>query len=196
MKRLILFFSLLASLALNGLAQEVKLVPSADNDGRMDTVVVSTLSDVEEDDAEEESIVRYEGYNGSSLNEGTTIALVAIIMIFGLPIFVLLLALWFRYKNKQAKYRLAAEALAQGREIPKEFYKEESAKGQNSEVLGKGIRNICLGIGLGVFLWMMTDEEGIAAIGFLIFCMGVGQVITAYATRPQNNDKDRDLERR
>ena len=36
----------------------------------------------------------------------------------------------------------------------------------------KGIKNIFLGIGLGVFLWVLTEEEGLAAIGFLIFCMG------------------------
>ena len=42
----------------------------------------------------------------------------------------------------------------------------------------KGIKNIFLGIGLGVFLWVLTEEEGLAAIGFLIFCMGLGQVLT------------------
>ena len=32
----------------------------------------------------------------------------------------------------------------------------------------------------------LTEEEAIAAIGFLIFCMGVGKIIIAYATRPSN----------
>ena len=47
-----------------------------------------------------------------------------------------------------------------------------------------------LGIGLGVFLWVLTEEEGLAAIGFLIFCMGLGQVLIAYTTTPHKKKKD------
>ena len=54
----------------------------------------------------------------------------------------------------------------------------------------KGIKNIFLGIGLGVFLWVLTEEEGLAAIGFLIFCMGLGQVLIAYTTTPHKKKKD------
>ena len=51
----------------------------------------------------------------------------------------------------------------------------------------KGITHIFLGIGLGVFLWVMTGVKGLAAIGFLIFCMGIGQVLIAYTTSPRDN---------
>ena len=44
----------------------------------------------------------------------------------------------------------------------------------------------------------VTEEKGIAAIGFLIFCIGMGQVVIAYATRPKGNDthSDTDIEKR
>ena len=42
----------------------------------------------------------------------------------------------------------------------------------------------------GVFLWVLTEEEGLAAIGFLIFCMGLGQVLIAYTTTPHKKKKD------
>lgn len=112
------------------------------------------------------------------------VAALAIIMVFGLPIFIVALVLYFAYKNKQAKYKLASEALASGKEIPPHLFKN-NADTNNEDILRKGIKNIFLGIGLGVFLWVLTYEGGIATIGFLIFCIGLGQVVTAYATRPK-----------
>ena len=122
------------------------------------------------------------------------IAALGIIMVFGLPIFIVALVLYFGYKNKQAKYKLASEALAAGKEIPQELFRGNVRK-DNDDTLRKGIKNVFLGIGIGVFLWVLTSEEGIAAIGFLIFCIGLGQVVTAYATRPKETNTSTDIEK-
>lgn len=122
------------------------------------------------------------------------IAALGIIMVFGLPIFIVALVLYFGYKNKQAKYKLASEALAAGKEIPQELFRG-NVKKDNDDILRKGIKNVFLGIGIGVFLWVLTSEEGIAAIGFLIFCIGLGQVVTAYATRPKETNTSTDIEK-
>ena len=122
------------------------------------------------------------------------IAALSIIMVFGLPIFIVALVLYFGYKNKQAKYKLASEALAAGKEIPENLFKANPKK-ENNDTLTKGIKNVFLGIGIGVFLWVLTSEEGIAAIGFLIFCIGLGQVVTAYATRPKETNTSTDIEK-
>ena len=130
---------------------------------------------------------------GGSIDEEHITAL-AIIMIFGLPVFIVALVLYFAYKNKQAKYKLASEALAAGKEIPENLFKGNPKK-ENNDTLTKGIKNVFLGIGLGVFLWVLTSTEGIAAIGFLIFCIGLGQVVTAYATRPKETNTSTDIEK-
>ena len=122
------------------------------------------------------------------------IAALGIIMVFGLPIFIVALVLYFGYKNKQAKYKLASEALAAGKEIPQELFRG-NVKKDNDDILRKGIKNVFLGIGIGVFLWVLTSEEGIAAIGFLIFCIGLGQVVTAYVTRPKETNTSTDIEK-
>ena len=122
------------------------------------------------------------------------IAALGIIMVFGLPIFIVALVLYFGYKNKQAKYKLASEALAAGKEIPQELFRG-NVKKDNDDILRKGIKNVFLGIGIGVFLWVLTSEEGIAAIGFLIFCIGLGQVVTVYATRPKETNTSTDIEK-
>lgn len=119
------------------------------------------------------------------------IGLIAIIMAFGLPVFIIFSILLFKYLNRRAKYRLASEAIAVGEALPKGLFdSDQSELDNNSRTLTKGIKNICLGIGLGVFLWFLTYEEGITSIGFLIFCMGVGQVIIAYVTRPSNRQEN------
>ena len=184
MRRLILFFTLLTGCILNGIANE-----SLKDSTCSDSVFISQMVDADEVDAEEEQMkfLSNNQYQVSFPDE--IIPIVAISVGCGVPLFIVIAFLWFRYKNKQAKYRLAAQAIASGQEIPKDLFKDGySSNSQNNEVLSKGIKNTCLGIGLGVFLWMLTEEEGIAAIGFLIFCMGIGQVVIAYATRPKGTD--------
>lgn len=152
----------------------------------MDTVVISDLQDVNED---QNAAMHDISSDFGDWNSGppTSVAIVALIICCGLPFFIVAIVLWFRYKNKQAKYKLAAEALAAGRTIPAELFNDPEEQG--NAVMTKGIKNIFLGIGLGVFLWVLTEEEGLAAIGFLIFCMGLGQVLIAYTTTPHKKKK-------
>lgn len=187
MKQLLLLFTFLMGTCLSTWGENMKLVQSAGDSTRMDTVVVSTLQDSDDDSDESgmTSVTASHFYDDDDDWEVSknTVGLVAIIICCGLPFFVVSLALWFRYKNRQAKYKLAAEALAAGQSIPQELFKDPKA--QNDQTLSKGIKNIFLGIGLGVFLWTLTGNGGLAAIGFLIFCMGLGQVLIAYATAPR-----------
>lgn len=187
MKRTIFFLTLLFSLCLN--AQDIQVNDTT----QADTLTLTTLSDTDDWEQEDANIPMY-GNSHPLNNMEDFVAIIAIIMVFGMPVFIVALVLYFRYKNRQARYRLASEALAQGKEIPQEFYGKEKPE-QSQEVLVKGIKNIFLGIGLGVFLWVLTEEGGIAVIGFLIFCIGMGQVVIAYATRPKDNHPH-DIERR
>ena len=173
MKQLLFILTLLIGTCFATHAKTIKLVPSALDSTRMDTVVISDLQDVDED---QNAAMHDISSDFGDWNSGppTSVAIVALIICCGLPFFIVAIVLWFRYKNKQAKYKLAAEALAAGR----------------NAVMTKGIKNIFLGIGLGVFLWVLTEEEGLAAIGFLIFCMGLGQVLIAYTTTPHKKKKD------
>lgn len=189
MKQLLLILALLMGYCIAAHAETIKLVPSSADSTQMDTVVVSSLQDAEDDVTEAYATHISTPFGDDFLDSSvTTIALVSIIICCGLPLFIVAIVLWFRYKNKQAKYKLAAEALAAGQTIPKELFNESEE--QSRSVLSKGIKNIFLGIGLGVFFWILTRKEGLAAIGFLIFCMGLGQVLIAYTTRPRTKKED------
>lgn len=169
-------------------AQQIQLVPSADDSSRMDTIVFSEPGDADAATAEY-PVHSYSLFADGVSDESTaaTLVIIFLIIICGLPLFIVIITLWFSYKNKQAKYKLAAEALAAGQSIPKELFSESDP---SQKILSKGIKNLFLGIGLGVFLWVMTGQAGLAAIGFLIFCMGLGQVLIAYTTRRKKEDKE------
>lgn len=189
MKRLIFILALLTGFCLHGTAESTPKDTSA-----TDATVVSQL--VDEEAAEEEMSVKLFSGNQHSVEiDENWVAVIAIIMGCGLPLFIVIAILWFKYKNKQAKYRLASQAIASGKEIPQELFEADySSPSQNNDILSKGIKNVCLGIGLTVFLWMLTEVKGVAAVGFLIFCMGVGQILIAYATRerkPNSSSPDK-----
>ncbi len=115
---------------------------------------------------------------------------IVLLLLFSSPIVITALILGFRHKNKKAKYQIISEALAAGKELPKEFFVEASKNTDTKVVLSKGIKNACLGIGLAIMLWFITEEMGIASIGILEFFIGIGQVITAYATREKEENKN------
>ena len=92
--------------------------------------------------------------------------------------------------NPDGWTKAIAPALAAGKDLPKEFFVEPSKNSDPTAVLSKGIKNACLGIGLAIMIWFMTEEMGIASIGILIFFIGIGQVITAYATREKEESKN------
>ena len=190
MKQLILLFAFLTSFSMQSFGQ---IPQSADSDTLNGTTVVSTIDDPDDYWTEEEQMSKGGEFLFNQMEDMTKAALIipvlGIIMIFGLPILIVALMLYFSHKNKQAKYKLAAEALAAGKEVPKELFEENLASPkQNNETLTKGIQNICLGLGLGVFLWLLTNVAAIAAIGFIIFCKGVGEVIIAYTTRSSEKE--------
>ena len=111
-------------------------------------------------------------FHNVSAGGGILVAIIAIIAVFGFPVFILFVIFFFRYKNRKARYRLAEQALAAGQPLT--------------------------GIGLFIFLWAITGEFGIGAIGLLVTFMGIGQWIIgskqqtqdANATRMYTGNKD------
>ena len=121
-----------------------------------------------------------------SLVSGSIIAITAIILIFGFPIFIIFIIFYYRNKNRTAKYRLMEQALAAGQPLPAEFFKGMEPK----STLNKGIKNIFLGIGLFIMLWGLTGEFGLGCIGLLIMFTGIGQVTIHYLNQPKNDSKE------
>lgn len=120
---------------------------------------------------------------GNAVGGGILVAIIAIVMVFGSPVFILFVIFFFRYKNRKARYRLAEQAIAAGRPLPDNFLKDIKAVNPRSQ----GIKNTFTGIGLFVFLWGITGEFSIGTIGLLVMFMGLGQWLIGSTQKKETN---------
>lgn len=109
------------------------------------------------------------------------VPLFAIVFGSAMPILIVFFIFYFRQKNRQAKYKLAEQALANGQPLPEGLFQ---AADTPNNIRVKGIKNICLGLGLFIFLWALCDDFSIGCIGLLILLMGVGQLVIYYTQPP------------
>lgn len=124
-------------------------------------------------------------------NMAVLIVLIVFGSIFGLPAIIIFLVFYFRHREKKRRYALAEQAIAAGQPIPEGLMGggayvpsgDGSPEGDDKRRLellrNKGIRNIGVGIGLIILLWMLVDMS-IASIGALVMCIGISQVVTYY----------------
>lgn len=145
-----------------------------------DTLSITTYEENSTADKKEENSRSYEAKIGwefdNPSHRETLISIVAIVAVFVCPLLLIFIIFYFRYKNRKQKYRLIEQALASGQPLPEHLFNEKAA----TDIRSKGIKNICLGIGLSIFLWALTDEFSLACIGILIMFTGIGQVIIFY----------------
>ena len=127
--------------------------------------------------------IDWSGFDLGSRTSETVIAVTAIVFVFGLPLLIIFVIFFFRYKNRKAKYRLAEQALASGQQLPENFFKEAAA----TDIHSKGINNIFVGIGLFIFFWAITEEFSIGCIGLLVMFTGFGQLVIYYTQQSKDD---------
>ena len=99
------------------------------------------------------------GWNIGHNTREAIIAIVAIVSVFGLPLVVVFIVFFFRYKNRKAKYRLAEQALASGQPLPEHLFKDT----ESIDTRSKGIKNVFAGIGLFIFFGPLPANSDWAA---------------------------------
>ena len=194
MKRII--FVLMASMALCSLTlAQNKTIAAKDSEEKTKVTVTQNDNSADEENSDATSAAEYTDTPDTSSNNATMsfddfpfqtngkgweaallIPIIAIVMGIGLPMFIVFIAFYFRYKNKKAQYRLVEQALAAGQPIPESMFKQNL----DSDIRVKGIKNTFLGLGLFIFLWALTDEFGLGCIGLLIMFTGLGQLVIHY----------------
>lgn len=117
-------------------------------------------------------------------------SMLSIIVTFIFLLIVLFTVFYFRYKNRKARYQLMEKALSTGQPLPESLMEEHKTKGAHT----KGIKQTFTGIGLFVFLSMLTEVE-IGSIGLLIMFMGIGQwIVDRKAEREEKEAKEKEQE--
>ena len=108
------------------------------------------------------------------------ILVISVLAIFVGPLLIIALIFYYRHKNRKAKYELAAKMIEKGEPLPADL--EESVRGL-SDMESKGIKNMCLGAALTIFIWALTDSFGLACIGLIVLANGLSQYIIARRTK-------------
>ena len=120
--------------------------------------------------------------------------IMVVFIIFLAPVLIIALVLFFVYKNRKNRMRLAEEAMKHGQPIPDQFVNPGTSGDDHDEVRQKGIRQTCLGVGLMIFLGYTAGDIGIG-IGALVTCIGIGNLLIARSQK-RNSDLNRGLTER
>ena len=93
---------------------------------------------------------------------------------------ILAVLLFFVYKNRKQKMKLAEMAMKQGQPIPDQLLVEE--KDSEGDLWQKGLRQTFLGVGLLAFFGYVGSTLGIG-IGILVTVIGLGKLAIVKTTK-------------
>ena len=94
---------------------------------------------------------------------------------------------FFVYKSRKQKMRMMEMAMKSGKQIPVEAVGMPSQKGE--DVWNKGVKQIFLGAGVGLLLWVIIGKLGMA-IGVLITLIGIGNMAIGYGAKQKQKEQE------
>jgi hypothetical protein len=96
---------------------------------------------------------------------GILIAIIALLCVFGLPLIIVLALLFLIFRGRKSDSTINQPS--------------ETPSVSDRALFNKGIKNVCLGVGLAVMLGIIMGDFGIG-IGILIICIGIGELLADY----------------
>lgn len=129
------------------------------------SIVVSAKADSEEDT----------GFGGS-MNTffEAMIAIVAIIMVFGMPLMIVGLVLFARHKRQALINDRVNKILESGQEIPPGVFDE--AVGKEKSTYSKGVMLIAIGLGVFIFLGSLAGFN-VGSVGLIPALIGLAHIV-------------------
>lgn len=119
---------------------------------------------------------------------GMLFVIIVLIIIFILaPVGLIGIILFFVYKSRKQKMRMMEMAMKSGKQIPVEAVGMPSQKGE--DVWNKGVKQIFLGAGVGLLLWVIIGKLGMA-IGALITLIGIGNMAIGYGAKQKQKEQE------
>lgn len=118
-----------------------------------------------------------DGFSESMAKHVIMPMVVVILVCVLLPIVCVIAVLVASYKKRKAKYRLAEKILESGQPLPESLSDILGDVEKQTDLYSRGIKNICIGVALSLFLFFLTDELGIACIGLFVVANGVSQLL-------------------
>jgi hypothetical protein len=129
------------------------------------------------DGLDEEITIQMIPDNAMNYDSGAE-GLVAIIAVFGLPLFLLLAILFYKHRKRMVKVALIKDYLAAGKDVPIEVLTVINGAEPEApaDSLQSAVRSIALGIGLILFLGIAISWE-LAAVGLIPLFIGIGKLV-------------------
>ncbi len=113
------------------------------------------------------------GLTGVSLASGAMLLVfVVLLCIFGLPIILLLALLYLIFRKRKTNVNNNTNQ-------PIDVTTSQTS---DRTLFNKGVKNVCLGIGLAIALGIWMGDFGVG-IGILIVCIGIGELLIDYFAR-------------
>lgn len=126
------------------------------------------------------SLVESLGFLSNTLSSMFFVICVLVILFILAPLAIIGIVLYFVYKNRKQRLRLAELALKNGKPMP--FDVTGAPVGTYDALWNKGIKQMFLGAGLAILLWVILGKLGFA-IGALVLLIGCGNMVIAYQDR-------------
>lgn len=122
---------------------------------------------------EKERLKNARGFSLSDTMEDVLVPIVAIVMVFGLPVFIIGLLVWSRYKRRQLIHQSISVMVEKGVEIPPHLFDE--AKREPGSSMRRGV--VMIGVGLGLIAFFMFTGGSGVGIGFIPLLIGVAYLV-------------------
>lgn len=105
-------------------------------------------------------------------------SIIAIIAVFGLPLFLLVAVLYYKHRKRMVKVALIKDYLDAGKDVPAEVLVAINGGEPDApaDSFQSAVRNIALGAGLFLFLGLLIDWD-LAAVALIPLFIGIGKLI-------------------
>jgi len=107
-----------------------------------------------------------------------------VVMFLIAPLLIIFVIFYFVNKNRRERYKLAQMAIQNGQPIPNEVLNDTKNAIRNDDYQA-GIRQMCVGAGLAIFLGFVMGDLG-WGIGALVFFIGLGKWYVGRQARMDN----------
>lgn len=111
--------------------------------------------------------------------------------LFGLPLLIIWIVARNRRKRERERNELIKSLAESGKDVSvllnEQIKENKIVAHRNETTYNKGIKNVCLGVGLGLMLYLITHSTEVASVGVLIACIGVGQILSSKHSATDTN---------
>jgi hypothetical protein len=104
-------------------------------------------------------------------------------IIFSFVLVIVLGAFFLGYRETKEKQETLRLAIEKGVAIPPELIAAARGESTPDRDLRRGIRQVFIGIGVGVLLWFVAPYRGVWAVGAMLVIFGLGHIVAAWVGR-------------